>query len=119
MNYSGIKVKIKSSWLNPENKETYTIGEKNVTVWWNVQRYKVLIYNKYASYPKYQNLKRFFSTCEYLSWFNKTKIKFKSPMISEIEHFFNCILKNTKPKQMVHMHKNCKDIRKYWKSISN
>ena len=28
MNYSGIKVEIKSSWLNPENKETYNNWRK-------------------------------------------------------------------------------------------
>ena len=64
---------------------------------------------------RYQNLKRFFSPHAniYLGSTIKPKIKFKSPMISEIEHFFNCISKTQNQKQMVHMHKNCKDIRKY------
>ena len=125
MNYSGIKVEIKSSWLNPEKiRKLIIIGEKRMLQFDEMSKdNKVLIYNKYASYPKISKFKKdFFSPHAniYLGSTIKPKIKFKSPMISEIEHFFNCISKSTKPKtDGSYAQKIVKILENIEKSISN
>lgn len=103
MNFSGIKVEIKSSWLNPEKiRKLIIIGDKRMLQFDEMSKdKKILIYNKYASYPKISKFKKdFFSPHAniYLGSTIEPKINFLSPLKCEIEHFFNCVSKKIKPK---------------------
>ena len=125
MNYSGVKVEIKSSWLNPEKiRKLIIIGDKRMLQFNEMSKNKkVLIYNKYASYPKISKFKKnFFSPHAniYLGSTIEPKIKFLSPLKSEIEHFFNCILKKKKPKtDGLYAQKILRTLEKIDNAISN
>ena len=61
---------------------------------------KILIYNKYASYPKISKFKKnFFSPNAniYLGSTISPKINFLSPMLKEIKHFLYCLKNKKKP----------------------
>lgn len=103
LNFSGIKVEIKSSWLNPEKiRKLVIIGEKRMLQFDELsKKNKILIYNKYATYPKISKFnKNFFSPHAniYLGRTMRPKIKFVSPMVNELQHFFSCLRKNINPK---------------------
>ena len=102
MNFSGIKVEIKSSWLNPEKiRKLIIIGEKKMLQFDEMaKKDKINIYNKYATYPKISKFKKnFFSPHAniYLGSTFVPKIKYKPPMLNEIEHFFSAIKNKKKP----------------------
>lgn len=102
LDFSGIKVEIKSSWLNPEKiRKLIIIGEKKMLLFNEMSKVnKILIYNKYASYPKISKFKKnFFSPHAniYLGSTISPKIKFVSPMLKEINHFFYCLKNKKKP----------------------
>ena len=64
----------------------------------------ILIYDKFASYPKIKKFKKSFFTPKANIYLGKTfapKIKFSSPLDSEIKEFINCINKKKKPNTSV------------------
>ena len=102
LNYSKINVEIKSSWINPEKiRKIVIIGKLKMLQFDEMAiKDKIKIYNKYAAYPKLSKFKKSFFTPQasiYLGSTVSPKIKFKSPMVSELTHFFDCIKKNKKP----------------------
>ena len=102
LNCAGVKVEIKSSWLNPEKiRKMIIIGEKKMLQFDEISKTdKINIYNKYATYPKISNFKKnFFSPHAniYLGSTVSPKIKFQSPMVNELNHFFSCIKNRKNP----------------------
>ena len=102
LNCSGVKVEIKSSWLNPEKiRKMIIIGDKKMLQFDEMSKTnKINIYNKYATYPKISNFtKKFFSPHAniYLGSTISPKIKFESPMVTELNHFFSCIKNKKNP----------------------
>ena len=102
LKYPGINVEIKSSWLNPEKiRKMVIIGEKKMLQFDEMAKEKkIKIYNKYATYPKISKFKNLFFTPHaniYLGSTTSPKIKFTSPLSSELTHFFYCIKNSKKP----------------------
>jgi UDP-N-acetylglucosamine 3-dehydrogenase len=102
LKYARINVEIKSSWLNPEKiRKMVIIGEKKMLQFDEMAKEnKIKIYNKYATYPKISKFKNFFFTPHaniYLGSTTSPKIKFRSPLSSELTHFFHCIKNKKKP----------------------
>ena len=97
-----IKVEIKSSWINPEKiRKLIIVGNKKMLQFDEMdQKNKIKIYDKYAEYPNISKFAKNFFTPKANIYLGKTytpKIKFKSPMVSELEHLFDCILNKKKP----------------------
>ncbi len=102
LDFNGTKVEIKSSWINPEKiRKLVIVGDTKMLQFDEMQnKNKIKIYNKYAVYPNVKIFKKAFFTPKAFIYLGKTsipKIKYTSPMVNEIYHFFNCILKNKKP----------------------
>ena len=60
----------------------------------------ILIYDKFASYPKTSEFKKDFFTPKANIYLGKTfspKIKFLSPLDKEMKHFLECINKKKQP----------------------
>ena len=103
---SDIKVEIKSSWLNPEKiRKLVIVGEKKMLLFNEMdKKTPILIYDKFASYPKLKKFKKSFFTPKANIYLGKTfapKIKFLSPLDLEIKEFLNCIDKKKKPNTSV------------------
>jgi len=99
---SNIKIEIKSSWLNPEKiRKLVIIGEKKMLLFNEMDKKNpILIYDKFASYPKLKKFKKNFFTPKANIYLGKTyapKIKFSSPLDAEIKEFLNCIYKKKIP----------------------
>ena len=102
LNFKGIIVEIKSSWINPEKiRKLIIIGEKKMLQFDEMEKTnKIKIYNKYASYPNIKKFKKSFFTPKAYIYLGRTsipKIRFKSPMIDELKHFFNCVKRRKNP----------------------
>ena len=103
-----IKVEIKSSWINPEKiRKLIIVGNKKMLQFDEMDhKNKIKIYDKYAEYPNISKFAKNFFTPKANIYLGKTytpKIKFKSPMICELEHLFDCILNKKKPHHLESM----------------
>ena len=101
LTYDKTKVEIKSSWLNPEKiRKIIIIGEKKMLLFNEMNtNCPIMIYDQYASYPKIDKFKKSFFTPTANIYYGKTytpKIKFKSPLRSELSYFLKIISKKTK-----------------------
>ena len=104
LDFQGIKVEIKSSWLNPEKvRKIVVIGSKKMLLFDEMNSINpITIYNQYASYPKISKFDKSFFTPKANIYYGKTfspKIKFTSPLKSELSYFIKLIsgkIKNTK-----------------------
>jgi len=99
---SNIKIEIKSSWLNPEKiRKLVIIGQKKMLLFNEMDKKNpILIYDKFASYPKTSEFKKDFFTPKANIYLGKTyapKIKFLSPLDEEIKHFLQCIKNKKQP----------------------
>lgn len=97
-----IKIEIKSSWINPEKiRKLIIVGDKKMLLFDEMdQKNKLKIFDKYAEYPNINKFKKSFFTPKANIYLGKTytpKIKFKSPMVCELEHLFDCIKNKKKP----------------------
>ena len=97
-----IKIEIKSSWLNPEKiRKLVIIGQKKMLLFNEMDKINpILIYDKFASYPKTSEFKKDFFTPKANIYLGKTfspKIKFLSPLDKEMKHFLECINKKKQP----------------------
>ena len=102
LDFSGVKVEIKSSWINPEKiRKLVIVGESKMLQFDEMQsKNKIKIYNKYATYPNLKIFKKNFFTPSAFIYLGKTtmpKIKYQSPMITELYHFFSCIKNKKEP----------------------
>ena len=102
LDYNKVKVEIKSSWINPEKiRKLVIVGKKKMLQFDEMEPHqKIKIYDKYASYPNIGKFKKSFFTPKANIYLGKTispKIKFKSPMVCELEHLFHCIKNKKKP----------------------
>jgi len=103
LSYNGVDVEIKSSWLSPEKIRKITIiGEKKMLLFDELDPInKIKILNKYAYYPSVKKFDKSFFTPSAHIYTGKTyspKIKFFSPLKSEILNFFECIVSKKEPK---------------------
>lgn len=99
LNYAGVDVEIKSSWLNPEKtRKIIIVGEKKMLLFNELDpKNKIKILDKYAYYPSVKKFGKTFFTSKAHIYTGKTsspKINFVSPLKSEILNFLDCILKN-------------------------
>ena len=97
-----INVEIKSSWINPEKiRKLIIVGNKKMLQFDEMDhKNKIKIYDKYAEYPNISKFEKNFFTPKANIYLGKTytpKIKFKSPMICELEHLFDCVTNKKKP----------------------
>lgn len=102
LDFSGVKVEIKSSWINPEKiRKLVIVGESKMLQFDEMQnKNKIKIYNKYATYPNLKIFKKNFFTPSAFIYLGKTtipRIKYQSPMIAELYHFFSCIKNKKEP----------------------
>ena len=102
LDFRKTKVEIRSSWINPEKiRKIIIIGEKKMLQFDEMdQKNKIKIYNKYASYPNIKKFKKSFFTPQANIYLGKTsipKIKFTSPMKTELFNFFNSIKTKSSP----------------------
>jgi len=100
LKYKNTKIDIQSSWLNPEKvRKLVIIGTKKMLLFDELNNRETLkIFDQYAEYPKITQMgKKILSEKAriYRGKYISVPNEFKSPVINEIKHFFECV-KNKK-----------------------
>jgi len=95
-------VDINNSWLNPDKIRRITIVTEKKMLLFNEmsQVNKIKIFNKYATYPKISDFDNKFFDKKAKIYEGKCftpKIKQNDSLKDELNYFFNCIKKNSKP----------------------
>ncbi len=100
--FKNIYIDIHNSWLNPDKVRRITVVTKKKMLLFDEMKKdnKIVIYNKYAEYPKiYEFNNKFFSQKAKI-YFGKNyspKVKSNNPLLDELKYFFKCIKNNNKP----------------------
>jgi len=100
--YKNIYIDIHNSWLNPDKVRRITVVTKKKMLLFDEMKTdnKIVIYNKYAVYPKISEFNNKFFNQKAKIYFGKNyspKIKSNNPLLDELKYFFKCIKKNNKP----------------------
>ena len=98
---NNIKVNISSSWLYPEKvRKIIIVGSKKMLVFDELnEANKILIFNKYAYYPKINYFKNILKSEKARVFHGKSyspKILSKPPLINELKYFFSSLLTRKK-----------------------
>ena len=100
--FKNMYIDIHNSWLNPDKVRRITVVTKKKMLLFDEMKKdnKIVIYNKYAKYPKISEFKdKFFSQkAKIYSGKNYSpKVKSNNPLLDELKYFFRCIKNNKKP----------------------
>jgi len=100
--FKNIYIDIHNSWLNPDKVRRITVVTKKKMLLFDEMKKdnKIVIYNKYAEYPKISEFKDKFFRQKAKIYFGKNyspKVKSNNPLLDELKYFFRCIKNNNKP----------------------
>ena len=100
--FKNIYIDIHNSWLNPDKVRRITVVTKKKMLLFDEmkKKNKIMIYNKYAEYPKISEFNNKFFRQKAKIYFGKNyspKIKSNNPLLDELKYFFRCIKRNKKP----------------------
>jgi predicted dehydrogenase len=96
ISYKKTNIEIRTSWLNPEKiRKIIIIGSQKMLLFNEIENNnEIKILDQYAKYPEIKKLGKIIFSKKpkiYSGNYKIIKVKNKSPVLSEIEHFLSCL----------------------------
>ncbi len=100
--FKNIYIDIQNSWLNPDKIRRITVVTKKKMLLFDEMKSdnKIVVYNKYAEYPKISEFDDKFFSQKAKIYYGKNfapKIKQNNPLFDELIHFFKCVKNKKNP----------------------
>ena len=100
--FKNIYIDIQNSWLNPDKIRRITVVTKKKMLLFDEMKSdnKIVVYNKYAEYPKISEFDNKFFSQKAKIYYGKNfapKIKQNNPLFDELIHFFKCVRNKKNP----------------------
>ena len=100
--FKNIYIDIQNSWLNPDKIRRITVVTKKKMLLFDEMKSdnKIVVYNKYAEYPKISEFDDKFFSQKAKIYYGKNfapKIKQNNPLFDELIYFFKCVKNKKNP----------------------